>query len=155
MYYANAAASYLAVKQDLMDALALDLNDRQRRWITAGARQNMRGISTRLTVDLNDVQNRPAFRVEGVEGNEPNLEIDHAVPLNLIHDRILGLDAIEDQLDHQGIIDLLLAQFRCVHLRRDQHRSLRALMPPGWAWGDDCFVRYHEKGLNVIQYRQS
>ncbi len=99
----------------------------------------MRGISQRLTKDLR-VADRPKYRVEGIQGNEPNLEIDHAVPLNLIHDRILGLDPFEEPLDHQGIVELLLGHFRCVHLTRDQHRQLRAnAMPRDGAWVGDCF----------------
>jgi hypothetical protein len=151
MCYAEAAESYLAVRNDLTDALARNLNDRQKRWITAGARQNMRGISTKLTGALLGDEGQPPYALLGIVGNEDNLEIEHAVPLNLIHDRILGLDAIDNKLDFQGIIDLLLGHFRCVHLTRDQHRQLPALMPQGWIWGGDCFARYHTVGFNVIQ----
>jgi hypothetical protein len=73
MSYTEAAARYIAVKQDLLSALALDLNGRQKGWLKAGARQNMRGISQRLTKDLK-VANRPKYRVEGIQGNEPNLD---------------------------------------------------------------------------------
>jgi hypothetical protein len=151
MSYAESAEKYIAVKDDLEAARALSLNARQTQWITAGARQNMRGISTKLTGTLLDDEGRPPHRVEGVEGNELDLEIDHAVPLNLIHDRILGLDNPRVALDKKEAVKFLVDHFFCVHLTREQHRQLRGnSMPPGWEWGDDPFARYHERGLKVV-----
>ena len=157
MSYTEATEKYLAVRQDLTAARALNLNTRQMQWIVAGARQNMRGISTKLTGTLLDDEGRPPYQVVGVDWNEPDLEIDHAIPLNMIHDRILGLDNFPVALDQQGIVQLLLGQFLCVLLRREQHRQLRGnSMPPvppvnrRWDWGDDPFARYHEAGLEVL-----
>jgi hypothetical protein len=73
------------------------------------------------------------------------------MPLNLIHDRILGIDNAPVTLDQQEIVKFLVGHFFCVHLTREQHRRLRGtLMPPGWNWGEEPFARYHEVGLNVF-----
>ena len=97
-------------------------------------------------------RNPPVFRTHEACANAATgggFEREHAVPLNLLHDALLGRAPGADGVLPVALQDpaeiLRFLQFHLFHglVTRDQHRLLNAFsMPEGWTWYMDPMARY-------------
>lgn len=140
----SAGTQYLSQRQRYRTALehiaAIDDEDIKRilrKALTAHVRQKFRGISKYLT---EEVGIRFTCLPEHYDGK---IEVEHAVPLHLVHNQILGLHANgtvnQDTYDlfstGQSIEDFARAFMVGVLVTPEQHRLLNARAMHGeWAW---------------------
>jgi hypothetical protein len=152
---ATAAFQYCTQRQKYRTALAMiatitdkDIQNCLRSALTAHARRKFRGISTALTERL-------GCRLSCLpEGHEGVFQIEHAIPLKLIHNRILGIHP-DGTVDHNTYdifakekdIEAYVRAFMVgVLVTPQQHSLLNAQAMndewkwladmPSWQWGE-------------------
>jgi hypothetical protein len=147
-FYQQAAVRYRATAELYRQALAAVAStgpacDFARSALEAHVRLKFRGISSRLT---NDIGVTLASRAS-LQGQQ-DLDVDHAVPLAGLHDRILVLDSVGE------IAALLRPHMLGVRITVTEHRALnrqyKMSMPEGWQWGDDPLARYRAVGIELV-----
>ena len=92
---------------------------------------------------------REALRV----GKREGIEVEHAIPVSLIHDYVLG----ETLLSESELVDILRGHLVGVYITKDEHAALnkkhRSKMPEGVDWlRGDIFARYRAVGIDVKAY---
>jgi len=113
-------------------------------------RARFRRIATRLMQKAGvEIPHRPEVCYSNPDPvSRERREREHAVPLAMIHDRILGLRApwdgdVPPPQSTDEIADLLRHHIRVIGVTKNQHaRVLPAKMPDGWQWFGDPMARY-------------
>lgn len=113
-------------------------------------RARFRRIATRLMQKSGvDIPHRPEVCYRHPDpATRQRRDREHAVPLALIHDRILGLpkhqrDAVAPPPESaEDIAKMLAHHVRVIGVTKAQHAALPASMPDEWQWFDDPMARY-------------
>lgn len=114
-------------------------------------RARFRRIATRLMQKSGvDIPHRPEVcYLNRDPATRERRDREHAVPLALIHDRILGLrkgprdDVVPPPKTSDEIAALLTHHIRVIGVTKLQHASLPASMPAEWQWFGEPMARYH------------
>ena len=140
--YFLALTSYRRARVALID-VADDVHKFMRDALDAHVRRKFRGIATQLT-------NRIGFTYSTIAAREllGNFDIDHAVPLCMIHEEILLMSTLEE-------IESVLRKYVIgVKLTAQEHKDLnkqfKMSMPPMWQWSDDPLARYKAMNLEIV-----
>lgn len=113
-------------------------------------RARFRRIATRLMQKSGvEIPHRPEVCYSNPDvANRQRRDREHAVPLAMIHDRILGLPKqwdgdIPQPYTAAEIANLLSHHVRVIGVTKNQHAHvLPAAMPEGWQWFQDPMARY-------------
>jgi hypothetical protein len=88
----------------------------------------------------------PSTQAARAQISTRGLRHEHVVPRVVLARRIIDQD-----LDHNGIVELLTRFCRAAILTSEEDRRLlpKKEMPPGWTWEDDPFARYVYSKISI------
>lgn len=139
--YYLALAAYRRARVALLD-VSDDAHEFMRDALDAHVRTKFRGIATQLTKRIGFAYSTPAARE--LVGS---FDIDHAVPLCMIHDEILLADSLDEI---EGVLRKFVIGVKLtVQEHKDLNKRFKMSMPPMWLWTDDPLARYKAMNMEI------
>lgn len=95
----------------------------------------------------------PAARDILKSGELAGIEVEHAIPVSIIHKRLLSARKLEPHEIEAIIRDRIVGVLVTKAEHKILNKKLRQKMPDGWVWETgDRFARYKAVGLEVFSY---